>query len=163
MSESRLVAVALTLVVLLLLGLTMQLRLPAHVAPMVVLLPTAMLLLIETARVWLGRLAPPDQPLGAQARAARRTARPVVDPGGLRFRELRYLGWLVGIVAGTLLLGAAIAVPLFLLLWVLMQARRGWPMALAMAVPAALVVAGLLPRALGVRLPSGLVVAAILP
>ena len=163
MSESRLVAVALTLVVLLLLGLTMQLRLPAHVAPMAVLLPTAMLLLIETARVWLGRLAPPDRNLGAQARAARRTARPVVDPGGLRFRELRYLGWLVGIVAGTLLLGAAIAVPLFLLLWVLMQARRGWPMAMAMAVPAALVIAGLLPRVLGVRLPSGLVVATLLP
>jgi len=163
LSERRLVALALTLVVFLLLGLTMQLRLPAHVAPLVVLLPTAMLLSIETARVWLGRLAPPDQPLGAQARAARQTARPVVDPGGLRFRELRYLGWLFGIVGGTLLLGAAIAVPLFLLLWVLMQARRGWPMALAMAVPAALVIAGLLPRVLGVRLPSGLLVAAILP
>jgi hypothetical protein len=32
-----------------------------------------------------------------------------------------------------------------------------------MAVPAALVIAGLLPRVLGVRLPSGLLVAAILP
>jgi hypothetical protein len=162
-SESRIVAGALTAVALALLALTLGLRSPARLAPMAVLLPSCALLLIEVGRLWRRPTVPPALPVAARAREARRVARPPQGGADQRRRELTFVGWLAGVVAGSLLLGPGAAVPLFLLFWFLAQARQGWLVGLAVATPAALLVDVLLPWGLGIRLPPGLIGGVLLP
>jgi hypothetical protein len=156
MSESRIVAAALAGVGILLLALAMKLRLPAHLAPLAVLVPTCVLLLLEFRRLWPPRGVSPPL-LAERVSQARRTARPADGGVGPHVRELAFVAWLLGLVAMNLLLGAGVAVPLFLLLWLVLESRQGWRVGLAFAAPAALLVDLLLPWGLGLRLPPGLI------
>ena len=120
------------------------------------LLPTCALLLVELARVWNQRADQPTSSIGERLQEARRAARPTDDIPGQHARELSFAAWLLGLVAGSLLLGVAFAIPLFLLLWFVAQARQGWAGAVAVAASAALFVDILLPWGFGLRLPRGL-------
>ena len=57
----------------------------------------------------------------------------------------------------------AVAVPLFLLLWLVLRARQGWAAAIAVAAPAALLIGFLLPWGLAIRLPPGIIGTVLLP
>ncbi|HET6468258.1 MAG TPA: hypothetical protein VFG43_07765 [Geminicoccaceae bacterium] len=163
MTEGRLVAATLALVALALLAFAASLRPPARLAPVAVLLPTCGLLLLEAGRLWRRTAVPPPRAAAARALEARRATRPIDGTTGRRARELTFVAWLSGLVAGSLLLGAGLALPLFLFLWLVAQARRGWLVAMAVAAPAALLVDVLLPRGFGIRLPAGLIGAVLVP
>ncbi len=163
MSESRAVAIALAAAALMLLGLAARLRLPAHFAPLAVLVPTCVLLLVEVARLWRLRPKSPTTPIVEHVRTARRAVKPFSDDASQGIRERKFVVWLASLVTGNLLLGPGVAVPLFLLLWFVLRARQGWVAAIAVAAPAALLIGYLLPWGLGIRLPPGIVGTVLLP
>ena len=162
-SESRAVAIALAAVALMLLVLAVRLRLPAHLAPLAILVPTCGLLLVEVAHLWGWRRRSSSTLIAEHVRKARRAVKPVSDDPSQGIRERKFVAWLVGLVAGNLLLGPGVGVPLFLLLWLVLRARQGWAVAIAVAAPAALLIGFLLPWGLGIRLPPGIVGTVLLP
>lgn len=161
MTGARLVAACLGGFALLLLASALRLRLPAGMAPLAVLVPTTVLLLVAAAGEWRGRGTPAAS--GAETvRNARQAARTTVEPAQQHRRELIFLGWLGMLIATCPLFGAGIALPLFLLLWFRFQAGQGWIVGLTAALPAILLLNWVLPSAVGLRLPPGLVGVALL-
>ena len=77
--------------------------------------------------------------LGVDLRAARRSGRAQPqagvedsDPPGTLRREAAMWGFFLGLVAGILLLGFLVAVPLFILLFLRIWARASWPLTLGL-------------------------------
>jgi hypothetical protein len=163
MSEARLVAVLLAALSMAMLSMSLGLRPPAYYAPLAVLIPTTVLLVVELIRVWRSpkmwaALAPseaPIAPITSRIRRARRVARGRANSADHR-RELVFVAWLVALVVGVMILGSVIAVPAFLLAWLVVQARQSWASSVAVAGIAALVLGIVLPHALALRLPAGM-------
>ena len=156
MKEARLVAGSLCAVAFVLLAAALRLRLPAGMAPIVVLVPTSVVLVVEAVLVWRGH-EPPGDGLAGRVTKARQIAGSSMDSPRRHRRELMFVAWLAMLAAACLLFGVGIALPIFLLFWLRFQARRGWTAALLTALPAMLLLVWLLPWSVGLRLPAGVV------
>ena len=80
---------------------------------------------------------------------------PGMDGGDARRRAFGVFAWSVGLLAAIWLVGFGIAVPLFVLLYLKIQAGEGWRLALVLAGVAGLAFWGLFDRLLHLPLPDG--------
>ncbi len=134
---------------------------PARLVPLAVLVPTLLLLGLQTAldltpdlaEAWSRLFRKNAFGLGAATATGDGLGRGEARP---RQRELSAFGWLAGLLSLLMLVGLAPALPLFTLAYLKHQARERWPLALGMAGAVWVVVHGIFVQLLGARLYEGL-------
>lgn len=127
-------------------------RLQARLYPWVIGIP--MLILAVTHLVW--------ELTGRAGKPAGNAAAPVdvrfthgADDAAARRRAINIFCWIFGFFAGIWLAGFAIAVPLFVFLYLKVQSRESWRLSLALTGAAWLIFWGLFIRLLSLPFPDG--------
>ena len=122
--------------------------------PWVVGIPAIALCLVQIALDLRARRRPQD---GDEDPATRESE----PPGTLR-REAAMWGFFVALVAGILLFGFLVAVPLFVLAFLRVWARASWPLALGLVAAACVILYLVFVQGLNVALHQGFVTEALL-
>ena len=116
----------------------------AGLFPWVIGIPTLLLALVQLAK---------DVTRPKEARASGHEA---ISPEAVRHRTLSIIGWTLGCFLAIWLLGFSYAVPLFILLYLKVEAREGWLMTIAVTFFSWLFFYALFERMLNVPFPDPL-------
>ena len=117
----------------------------AALFPLVIGVPLFCLAAAEALWTMFGSTAPEAQTMDFQLAIGDETAR----------RTTVAIGWMLGFFAAIVLLGFPIAVPLFMVLYLKIEGREGWPLTIAMTLGVWGVFHGLFIYLLHLPFPSG--------
>ena len=127
----------------------------ARFQPLVIGLPAIALCLLQLVLDMLAK------PAGDVAASTPATLRPESGPPPALRRELIVWSYLLGFVAAILLLGFWIAIPCFLIAFLRLEAKAGWPLALGLGLGATAILYALFVLVLRVSLHVGLLLQAL--
>ena len=117
----------------------------AALFPLVIGVPLFCLAAAEALWTIFGSAAPEAQTMDFQLSIGNETAR----------RTAVAIGWMLGFFAAIVLLGFPVAVPLFMVLYLKVQGREGWPLTIVMTLAVWGVFYGLFAYLLHLPFPSG--------
>jgi hypothetical protein len=117
----------------------------AALFPLVIGVPLFCLAAAEALWTMFGSAAPEAQTMDFQLAIGNETAR----------RTALAIGWMLGFFAAIVLLGFPVAVPLFMVLYLKVQGREGWPLTIVMTLSVWGVFYGLFAYLLHLPFPNG--------